>query len=964
MRNKRELNAFIASPGDVPEERIIVRQVCDELNKKAWMSSYGISFKATGWEDVFPSPGRPQEIINKLVDECDIFVCILHKKFGTHTGKEESGTLEEFLKAYDLWKEKKKPHIMFYFKEAKISSLEELPQFQKVLELKGKIVKEKLLLYGEFTDPEDFRKKFSNNIEKWIVENFKKAELREGQEADEALVSVSEIPEVYRTWLMERCAYMDIEKLAERGEVITVRLPEIFIPLYAYEPAVKSSDKLDLREKEKPEDIEELISKNEYLLIEGHPGSGKTTLLKHLAYSLAKENNYKGMHRFLPILIFLKDLKGFFEKHPINTASAQTAEDILSYHLESIGTDLSIKIVKAFRREQKTLFLLDGLDEIYPQQRDVVVNSFADFGINYKGNKVVFSSRPHGLEGAVINRLGNKHIAISLLNMGQVKVFIKKWFQFVYSASSQIGKKTAVDMMSEIKDHPVIGQLINNPLMLTAVCILYHDGKELPGQRAELYKKFVNNLLYRRFSDPERIHAFLKLLAFKMHSKRDKGVDRAFAIAMLKQIYKKDDKETKEEYRDRIEKLFGDIEPKCGLLKFEQGQYTFWHLTFQEFLTAVWIVDNSTDYAEAIGTYWDNDWYMEVIELYIGYLSIENKRWANQVVKNVVDIGDTPPFKKWLLASKSLIDIHEDRREPEVLEKAQNRLLQIMDSDAKPKIRAEAGEILGWLGDPRDLKEFILVAGGEYKLSKAKITIEPLEIGKYPVTNNWFEAFIKAGGYKNIGFWGVEGKKWLDHTKAEQPEYWNERKWKCPNAPVVGVSWYEADAFCRWLTLELKDGYEYRLPDENEWEAAASGTEGRKYPWGNKWDKNTCNNVETDINKTSSVGVFKKGNTSSGIVDLSGSVWVWTMSNYHSRKKLHDFRFVEYIQKLFKMQDRDKKEYFSELIKKDIELPVLRGGSWSNAGCYFCKCYVRNREFPGVRYNGIGFRCARTPRKY
>ena len=73
---------------------------------------------------------------------------------------------------------------------------------------------------------------------------------------------------------------------------------------------------------------------------------------------------------------------------------------------------------------------------------------------------------------------------------------------------------------------------------------------------------------------------------------------------------------------------------------------------------------------------------------------------------------------------------------------------------------------------------------------------------------------------------------------------WHERSWTCPNAPVVGVCWYEADAFCRWLTMTCDDGFTYRLPDEKEWEAAAAGFEKREYPWG-KWAEDRCNTRES-----------------------------------------------------------------------------------------------------------------------
>jgi len=133
MKDKKEISVFIASPGDVTAERTVVREICEDLNKSALLKPYGISFQAIGWEDAFPSPGRPQELINRLVEECDIFVCIFHKRFGSPTGKEASGTLEEFLLAYDSWKSLKKPHIMTYFKEVQIRSRKEQedPQLTK-----------------------------------------------------------------------------------------------------------------------------------------------------------------------------------------------------------------------------------------------------------------------------------------------------------------------------------------------------------------------------------------------------------------------------------------------------------------------------------------------------------------------------------------------------------------------------------------------------------------------------------------------------------------------------------------------------------------------------------------------------------------------------------------------------------------------------------------------------------------
>jgi energy-coupling factor transporter ATP-binding protein EcfA2 len=751
---------------------------------------------------------------------------------------------------------------------------------------------------------------------------------------DSGILETSEderkVLDVYCKWLTENYGHMDADKLYGKGEAFPLSLPEIFVPLKAYEPGVMEEKRREFEKKNEPIDIESIIAISETLLIEGQAGSGKTTLLKHLAYCLANKDGAgckpEGMDEFLPLLIFLKDLNDFFVPEK-GDGRGQNAKDILAWYLSvKLDNILSFETAEAFLKASRLAILLDGLDELPPRNRDSLVNTFSDLVIQYGGNKLVLTSRPHGIEGAAIKRFGTRHIKILSLSVEQVNQFIHRWFAYLYPGSAGIGGKNAQAMIGEIKEHPAIRQLIDNPLMLTAICILYHDEKELPGQRAELYKKFIDNMLYRRFSDSEKVHSFLKTLAFRMHVKGFRGVDGAFATDALAQVYKRQDSELEEEYEARLKQTFDDIEPKCGLLKLEAGQYVFWHLTFQEFLTAQYIVDNSRHYGEAIEKYWGNDWYNEVIELYIGYLSIENRKWANGIVEDIMVAEDKAPYKKWLLASASLVDIHKDRREEETLQETRQCMLSIIDSGPEPNILVQSGETLGWLGDTRDLKAFIGVEAGDYRLKDiGTVGIKPFEIGKYPVTNVWFEEFIKAGGYENKDCWSKEGSKWLETEKVQYPRFWDERKLKCPNSPVVGISWYEAYAFSRWLTLTRNDGYEYRLLTEEEWQAAAAGQEGREYPWGEKWDKNRCNNHEINIEKTSPVGVFKKGGTPEGISDLGGNVWEWTSSFFDDNKNTY----------------------------------VLRGGSWFD-GALYCRCASRILFNPLNWYSSVGFRCART----
>ena len=266
--------------------------------------------------------------------------------------------------------------------------------------------------------------------------------------------------------------------------------------------------------------------------------------------------------------------------------------------------------------------------------------------------------------------------------------------------------------------------------------------------------------------------------------------------------------------------------------------------------------------------------------------------FAGDIIEYLLSVdGEAEKFRNVFLASDCLKEVRNRSMLADVTAKIKNRLWQVIQSPMESKIRADAGEIIGRLGDERDLKAFIPISKGTYPLSLGPFETDGFEIGQYPVTNQWFKEFVEDDGYKRPEYWSEQGNIWLESQKTETPLYWLDGNWNCPNSPVVGVSWYEAHAFTQWLNQTRKDGYRYFLPDENQWEAAAAGMGKREYPWGNDWKEDLCNSRESKIQKTTPVGLFAKGNTPEGISDLAGNVWEWTRSDYHSKKSLSDFRF-------------------------------------------------------------------------
>ena len=155
---------------------------------------------------------------------------------------------------------------------------------------------------------------------------------------------------------------------------------------------------------------------------------------------------------------------------------------------------------------------------------------------------------------------------------------------------------------------------------------------------------------------------------------------------------------------------------------------------------------------------------------------------------------------------------------------------------------------------------------------------------------------------------------------------------------MVGVSWYEAEAYCKWLSE--KTSKEYRLPTEAEWEKTARGPDGWDYPWGNQWKKEYCNS-EFQLEQTSPVGIFLKGESPYGCQDMAGNVWEWCGDWYSG-------------------------EYYGTSPAQNPPGPetatcrVLRGGSW-DADAQDCRSAYRGSNSPVDRSGSIGFRLVFVP---
>jgi formylglycine-generating enzyme required for sulfatase activity len=255
--------------------------------------------------------------------------------------------------------------------------------------------------------------------------------------------------------------------------------------------------------------------------------------------------------------------------------------------------------------------------------------------------------------------------------------------------------------------------------------------------------------------------------------------------------------------------------------------------------------------------------------------------------------------------------------------------------------------------------EYILIPGGRYKYQgKTEKEVPNVYFAKYPVTNKRHRRFIGyleekerelleilpngefdkwmtefASGIKGFGkYLGDKPNSWPEKLR---PDYDSRKRFNGEDQPVVRVSWFDAIAYCYWLSLLEAVGQNlsfdkaaglYRLPSEIEWEWAAGGGE-REYPWASEkgLPSEKLASYGWNVKATTPVGRYPDGATPEGLMDMAGNVEEW-MENFYD---------------------------------KDEDTRSLRGGSWSGLADYL-RCSYRDGGDPDGRHYSVGFRVVRS----
>ncbi|MFT6582679.1 MAG: iron(II)-dependent oxidoreductase [Alphaproteobacteria bacterium] len=231
------------------------------------------------------------------------------------------------------------------------------------------------------------------------------------------------------------------------------------------------------------------------------------------------------------------------------------------------------------------------------------------------------------------------------------------------------------------------------------------------------------------------------------------------------------------------------------------------------------------------------------------------------------------------------------------------------------------------------------------------VEVAPFHMARAPVTNREYAAFVNDGGYEKEALWSPEAWRWRNENAADHPLYWRRKdgdwgsryfdQWRtlAPDAPVIHVGWYEANAYCQWAGR--------RLPREAEWEFAATmrpnstgALQKYDYPWGDGDPAADQANLDGYAMGCVDVAAHASGDNPWGCRQLIGNIWEWTNDTFAPFGGFAPDDYKEYSQPLFG------------------DTKVLRGGAWTTRN-RLINARHRNYFGPDRRDVFAGFRtCA------
>jgi formylglycine-generating enzyme required for sulfatase activity len=798
----------------------------------------------------------------------------------------------------------------------------------------------------------------------------------------------------YREWLAQEVAYIDVRGIKVGQDPLrhAMRFP---LEALFTEPFVRlGPTNFDIREDGSggvPKiPLTQLLVKARKVCVVGGPGLGKTTLLRHTVSRVLTKEPEK-----LPVLV---DLSEFIEFVALNhtkcsgnsvrrTALEITVDHFLRYVIdprESGRVGLSKEILESYLEAGNCVWLFDSFDEISSDSARVAVSA-AMQALSRRWSRCSFivASRPTAMTGEAIP-LDFDVVEIEAFTDDQVNAFLRSWSS-VLIPGLQERERFSQELYATITSNSELTVLSRTPVMLTCMAVLHYNGKHLPEGKADLLEAVIQWLIRSRDEQsrpegetPKFIEACYRHLAMRMVT--DIGgirlrVGRQWAAEQIMPHFSN-------ETSRALQFLTREEEQTGILVRKGEGDVTFWHSWFSQYLAAKEIAgktdDENSGWWSVIRDHLEDREWTEILQLVPACLlrlgsdrvdlffeRVSKSAGSSDIQTKIARVGlggrilrdldrsgysanNVPAWCEILGAVKCLF--HDDHRTIAL----------------GARYEAAAAYSLSMDGAIEDSTNWIDVPAGDYMMGAqsgnidepnfdefavpweepvVRVQLTSFEIARVPTTVDQYRRFVSAGGYSNGNWWTEDAWRWLKASGITRPLAW-ESQLSLLNSPVTGLSWFEANAFCTWLTAHSGNvRMTYRLPSEAEWEYATRRLlkGGMRFWWGDSisyGDLSECNWGGSNLRRKSPVGMFPMSNSPDGICDLIGNVEEWCGDSFTDAHMGYPVMGQ------------------ARVIPGEVRR-VVRGGSTIRF-MRLCRPTYRSKTYEMQRYPTIGFRIVRT----
>lgn len=648
------------------------------------------------------------------------------------------------------------------------------------------------------------------------------------------------------------------------------------------------------------------------VVLAGDPGMGKSTSLRVLALACAAQiaraplrlpetlTHYRELS-FVPLLLAAGDLAAAYDPAAPEDADG---ERLLERYLRRYGRAGDLPALQQALQSGAALVLVDGADDL-SAPAGAALDALGRLIARYPANRYVVA-RAGSDERAHSRLAGFAHYGLAPLDHAQQTALIDRCYAALAGSGLSLGLEEsharAAQLHSAVVSDDWLRDMARRPLGLVLLVAMHSEGHALPEQVRAAARRLCD-LLARGWdqdeaSDPAlesaagdapaadrrlaALEPFAAALLAVAHGGAEPALDDHQALALL------DPAGAAAAGSDPL----GWYRRHGFLARRGAAAHAIPWLWLREYLAARALAARPDFATYALGLRHEPGWRRPLLVALREVADSRDPRPARDCVGLLLQsAADRAPQARvdLLLAAEGLIGLG-DRGDfdPGARADVRDRLLKLIGQHAATVAeRVRAGTLLGQLGDPRFERmspPLALIPAGPCLIGDGggfedegpmhRVTLPTFQIGIYPVTNREFALF-------------------LDEIGHPKPRYWSDPRFNNPSHPVVGVTWHDAVAYCRWLTArlaaagQLEPGQVVRLPTEFEWEKAASWDHRReiklRYPWGYDWD---CARANTADGRgawvTAPVGCYPGGVSPYGLHDCLGNVWEWTANSYGS----------------------------------------------------------------------------------